>query len=72
MVEIKHNCCRYIYKIAGGIEGSPKRPERFMLGMVAIRSDGWVALIDILAMPQFKLEFLDTPGLEWSAVTMLE
>lgn len=64
-MRVFHNKLRYIVwrgdEETGGLIGCPVEPRGFMLAMVAIRSDGWVAFVDLRAVEQFTDEFLNGP-----------
>ena len=61
------NKVRYLKQRHGSIMGFVDAPIGFKLGMVGIRSDGWVALVDQDSKLEFISEF--TEGLEWKGIT---
>ena len=73
-MEILHNTLHYITwrgdDITGGLVGLPIEPKGFMLAMVAVRHDGWVALVDGRVLEQFADEFLKGPDV-YTAVTIV-
>lgn len=66
-MKVLNNKARYLID-KNGIIGYPKEPIGFQLGIVAIRNDGWVALVDIRAEAAFIKEMGD---LEWVAITKI-
>ena len=65
------NKLRYLSLVDGGIVGSPKMPENFTVAAVAVRKDGWVAIIAAEALITFRKEWYENHEEEWSSVTIL-
>lgn len=70
-MNIKYNKARYIVLDRdGAVLGKVIEPKGFVLAMVAVRADGWVALVDTLAVDAFVTEFVNGQD-KYAAVTII-
>lgn len=66
-----NNKLRYLSLVDGKIYGSPNLPKKFKIAAVAVRNDGWVAIISSEALNAFQQEWYKDHEKEWSSVTIL-